>query len=186
LIAEVQRGTSEAVRAMSAGAGEVETGFAVGQEGARSAAEIKDATRLRDLGAATLYGALDAIAGAARDVVGSSDDIARVVAATAAGAAEMAAASGSVTRSIGSIAAVSQENSAAAQEVSAATEEMSAQAEEVVASASTLADMAARLDALVAQFRLEGQAAKAQAKGRAGVPPEVGHTRRGVAWGKVA
>jgi methyl-accepting chemotaxis protein len=164
LIAEVQKGTADAVSAMSSGSAEVETGLTVGQKGAASAAEIRDATLLRDAGATTLYGALDDIAQAARDVITASDDIARVVQQTAAGTTQMAAASDSVTRSIGSIAAVSEENSAAAEEVSAATEEMSAQAEEVVASASALADMAAQLDALVARFVLEGRAAKAQAR----------------------
>ena len=158
LIAEVQRGTSDAVAAMSAGAKEVETGLVVGQRGAQSAAEIREATRLRDAGAGTLYAVLDEIARVAKEVIAASDDIARVVEGTAAGASQMASSSDLVTRSISSIAAVSEENSAAAEEVSAATEEMSAQAEEVVASAATLADMASQLDALVAKFVLEGQA----------------------------
>jgi methyl-accepting chemotaxis protein len=162
LIAEVQRGTSDAVAAMEAGAREVEIGLLTGQRSAASATEIKDAARLRNVGAATLYAALDDIAQAARDVVTASDDIARVVERTAAGAIVMAASSAAVSGSIGAIAAVSEQNSAAAEEVSAATEEMSAQAEEVVASASTLAEMAAGLDALVARFVLTTEGANAK------------------------
>jgi methyl-accepting chemotaxis protein len=163
LIAEVQRGTSDAVSAMSAGASEVTMGLEVGQRGSASIVEIGEAAAARDAALARVFGALAAIAAAAGEVTGASDDIARVVAQTAAGAGQMAAASDSVTRSIGSIAAVSEENSAAAQEVSAATEEMSAQAEEVVASAATLAEMAAQLDGLVARFQLEGHGAASPA-----------------------
>jgi methyl-accepting chemotaxis protein len=182
LIAEVQKGTSDAVAAMSAGAGEVEQGLVVGRKGAESIVEISEAAEARDAALNRVFGALTAIAAAAGDVTGASDDIARVVAQTAEGATQMAAASDSVTRSIGSIAAVSEENSAAAEEVSAATEEMSAQAEEVVASASTLADMASQLDSLVARFQLQGQAAPAAGKGKA----DVIQRRRAADWSKVA
>jgi methyl-accepting chemotaxis protein len=183
LIAEVQRGTSDAVAAMSAGATEVETGLAVGRRGSESVVEISEAARSRDEALARVFTALAAIGTAAGDVTASSDDIAKIVAQTAEGASQMAAASDSVTRSIGSIAAVSEENSAAAEEVSAATEEMSAQAEEVVASAATLAEMAQQLDALVARFKLEGQAARAAAPARGG---DLVQRRRAADWSRVA
>ncbi len=164
LIQEVQRGTDDAVAAMSAGSAEVEQGLAIGRRGSADAAEITEATQLRNQGAATLYAVLDEIADVARQVVAATDAIARVVQQTAQGAGAMTGSADTVTRSIGSIAAVSEENSAAAEEVSAATEEMSAQAEEVVASASTLADMAAQLDELVARFKLDGQAARSSGR----------------------
>ncbi len=187
LIAEVQKGTSDAVAAMSAGAAEVDHGLEVGQRGAQSAAEIQEATKVRDSGAGRVYGALDAIATAALEVAAASDDIERVVAQTAAASAEMTASSDSVTRSIGSIAAVSEENSAAAEEVSAATEEMSAQAEEVVASAATLADMATQLDALVARFVLEGQDPRAKAPATSGrAEANVVQRRRSADWAKAS
>ncbi len=182
LIAEVQKGTADAVRAMEAGAAEVESGLAVGRRGAASAAEIREAGAARDAALARVFEALAQIQGAAGDVTAASDDIAKVVQQTASGVDRMTADSDAVTRSISSIAAVSEENSAAAQEVSAATEEMSAQAEEVVASAATLADMAGRLDGLVAHFRLEGQSgAKPAAAGGAVV-----QRRRASDWGRVA
>jgi methyl-accepting chemotaxis protein len=184
LIAEVQRGTSDAVAAMGAGSAEVETGLAIGQRGSASVAEIGDAAQARDAALRRVFAALESIAAAAGQVTTSSDDIARIVGETSEGAAAMASASDSVTRSIGSIAAVSEENSAAAQEVSAATEEMSAQAEEVVASAATLAEMAAQLDALVARFVLDGQAARAAGKGRSSA--EVVQRRRQSDWSRVA
>ena len=192
LIAEVQKGTSDAVSAMAAGAREVDEGLVVGRKGAESIVEIGAASAARDAALAKVFGALASIGAAAGEVTTSSDDIARIVAQTASGAAQMAGASDSVTRSISSIAAVSEENSAAAEEVSAATEEMSAQAEEVVASAATLADMAAQLDALVARFQLEGQGSKAKApvkgKGRGGsreaAAPDRASERRAV--GRVA
>ena len=181
LIAEVQKGTSDAVAAMSAGSAEVEQGLVVGRKGAASITEIQEAAAARDEALGRVFKALTAIASASGEVTGASDDIARIVAQTAAGASQMASASDSVTRSIGSIAAVSQENSAAAQEVSAATEEMSAQAEEVVASAATLAEMATQLDALVAHFKLATAQASAPAKGA-----EVIQRRRAGDWSRVA
>jgi methyl-accepting chemotaxis protein len=186
LIAEVQKGTSDAVAAMSAGAAEVDQGLAVGQKGAASIVEIGEATTAREAALARVFNALGAIGAAARDVTSASDDIARVVAQTADGATTMAASSDSVTRSIGSIAAVSEENSAAAEEVSAATEEMSAQAEEVVASASVLADMASQLDALVARFVLDTPATKV-AKGKgAKAGANVVQRRRAADWAKAS
>jgi len=80
----------------------------------------------------------------------------------------MMAAANTVAHSVESIAAISEENSASAEEVSAATEEMSGQAEEVVASASSLADMARRLDELVAGFHTESS----RGSGRAAAEPE--------------
>ena len=159
LIAEVQRGTSDAVAAMAAGAGEVAQGLAIGRRQSESVVEVGDAARVRDAAVERVFNALAQIEGAAAMVTAASDDIARVVDQTASGVTAMEASSGAVSRSIGSIAAVSEENSAAAEEVSAATEEMSAQAEEVVASAATLADMASQLDALVARFTLQHHAA---------------------------
>ncbi len=186
LIQQVQQGTSDAVAAMGAGSAEVEQGLAVGRRGAESAAEIQEATHMRDLGAGRIYTTLDDIAAAALEVTSASDDIARVVAQTASGASTMAAASESVTRSIGSIAAVSQENSAAAEEVSAATEEMSAQAEEVVASASTLADMAAQLDQLVARFTLANETSRARQRDEIPARRAVVQNRAANDWRRVA
>jgi methyl-accepting chemotaxis protein len=186
LIAEVQRGTSDAVAAMQTGAAEVETGLAVTEQGAASITEIGSAAAERDAALGRVFAALSAIAGAAREVTAASDDIARVVGQTAEGATQMAAASDAVSRAMGSIAAVSQENSAATEEVSAATEEMSAQAEEVVASAASLADMASALDALVAHFRLDAGAAAASSA-RAGAPAgDVIPRRRATDWTRVA
>jgi methyl-accepting chemotaxis protein len=166
LIDEVQKGTQDAVRAMESGAGEVETGLAVGRRGAASIVEIRDAADARDAALDRVFGALAQIGAAARDVTAASDDIARVVDQTATGVERMGADSDAVTRSISEIAAVSEENSAAAEEVSAATQEMTAQVEEVVASATTLAQMAEHLDGLVAHFHLAQDAdRRAKAKG---------------------
>jgi methyl-accepting chemotaxis protein len=161
LIAEVQRGTADAVKAMQAGSVEVETGLETSRRGSESIVEIGEAAKARDEALDRVFAALTSIEAAAGKVTDASEDIAKVVAETAAGAQSMASASDSVTRSIGSIAAVSEQNSAAAQEVSAATEEMSAQADEVVASAAALAEMAQQLDALVARFRLDVDSAAA-------------------------
>ena len=55
-----------------------------------------------------------------------------------------------------------------------------------MASAATLADMAAPLDALVARFQLEGQAARAGAAGKPRAAGDVVQRRRAADWSKVA
>ncbi len=156
LIAEVQKGTSEAVAAMTAGAREVQAGTAIADQAGASLSEISGSVGATRASVERIADAVEAMARASAGVVSSSDAIAAIASHTDDAAAEMMGAAETVSRAVQSIAAVSQQNSAAVQEVSAATEEMSAQAEEVVASAETLAQMARQLDDLVARFRLEG------------------------------
>jgi methyl-accepting chemotaxis protein len=155
LIAEVQSGTDAAVRAMKAGAGEVETGAELAGQAGRSLDEIRDAVAATQSAVGRITSAVDAMNSASSGVVAASDAIATIAAQTNSAASRMTSSAETVARSVESIAAISEENSASAEEVSAATEQMSAQAEEVVASASTLADMAQTLGQLVARFRLE-------------------------------
>ena len=155
LIAEVQAGTTAAVKAMQGGALEVETGAELADQAAGALKEIQDAATARNAVLDDMMRAVGEIRGLSSDVVRATDGIAAIASDTDSAAAQMGSAADSVGQSVESIAAISQENSASAEEVSAATEEMSAQAEEVVASAATLAEMAAGLDELVGRFRLE-------------------------------
>jgi methyl-accepting chemotaxis protein len=155
LIAEVQKGTEEAVRAMTIGAAEVEAGAALAVESKTALDEIALAVAATKTAVGRITASVGAMGKASAGVVAAIDEIAGIAEGNNAAAATMTSSASSVARSIESIAAVSQENSAAAEEVSAATEQMSAQAEEVVASAQSLAAMAATLDELVARFRLE-------------------------------
>jgi methyl-accepting chemotaxis protein len=155
LIADVQRGTEEAVAAMHAGAVEVEHGSELAAQAGASLDDIATSVAATKAAVERITAAVGAMGRASSGVVSASDVIALIAGRTNDGAARMTQAALTVSSSVDSIAAISQENSAAAEEVSAATEEMSAQAEEVVASAGSLAQMAGELDAVVARFVLD-------------------------------
>ncbi len=80
-------------------------------------------------------------------------------------------------------ATIDEHRSLAETALSAATREMSVQTEEAVASAATLAEMATQLDALVARFTLETEAAGTRAPARG---HEVVRRRRASDWSRVA
>jgi methyl-accepting chemotaxis protein len=155
LIAEVQKGTSDAVAAMSAGSVEVEQGAQLAVENRAALDDIATAVAATKTAIARITGSVDAMSKASASVVGAMDEIARISAETTEASATMTTGAESVAGSVESMAAISQENSAAAEEVSAATQEMSAQAEEVVTSAAALSRMAEQLDKLVARFRID-------------------------------
>jgi methyl-accepting chemotaxis protein len=154
LIAEVQTGTEQAVKAMKVGAHEVEDGAGLADQAGASLDAISSSVAATKVAARRITGFVADMQNATAGVVSASDAIAEIARETNAAAGRMSSAARSVSESVESIAAVSEENSAAVEEVSAATEEMSAQAEEVVASAATLEQMAVALDALVARFNL--------------------------------
>jgi methyl-accepting chemotaxis protein len=164
LIGEVQAGTAEAVRAMAAGAAEVEHGNELAGQAGSSLVDIGTAVAATKAAVERITAAVEAMNRTSAGVISASDAIALIAGQTNEAAASMTSAALTVSSSVEAIAAISQENSAAAEEVSAATEEMSAQAEEVVASAGVLASMAADLDAVVARFVLEDGAAPGAAR----------------------
>jgi methyl-accepting chemotaxis protein len=155
LIGEVQTGTEQAVKAMSAGAQEVEHGSELAAQAGSSLELISTAVAATKRAVERITSAVDSMNKASAGVVSASNAIATIAVQTNAAATRMTSAARTVSASVESIAAISEENSASAEEVSAATEEMSAQAEEVVASASSLAAMAEELDQVVARFVLE-------------------------------
>jgi methyl-accepting chemotaxis protein len=154
LIAEVQRGTEEAVQAMRAGAQEVEHGSELAAQAGSSLDDITTAVTATKAAVGRISLAVEAMSSASAGVVAASDAISVIAAQTNEAASQMTAAAMTVSDSVDAIAAISEENSAASEQVSAATEQMSAQAEEVVASAASLAQMASDLDRVVARFVL--------------------------------
>ncbi len=154
LIAEVQRETGAAVDAMLVGAAEVEDGAHLAEASRTSLNEIRSAAEARETAFGRIGEAHESIKAAVGRAESSAAAIWRTVASTSEAAEAMVDSSRNVAESAESIAAVAQENSAASEEVSASTEEMSAQAEEVMASAATLAELAARLESVVAPFKL--------------------------------
>jgi methyl-accepting chemotaxis protein len=155
LIAEVQLGTEQAVKAMQQGAHEVGAGATLADEAGASLEAISSSVAATQSAARRITGSVAEMQQATAGVVTASDAIAEIARQTNGAAARMSSAARVVSDSVESIAAVSEENSAAVEEVSAATQEMSAQAEEVVASAGSLAQMAVELESLVARFRLD-------------------------------
>jgi methyl-accepting chemotaxis protein len=161
LIALVQTETEAAVKAMTVGAAEVEAGARLAGDSAAALEEINEAAAARDAVIDEAFAAVASIDGLSSRVVDATDSIAVIASETSENASRMTSKADAVAGAVESIAAVSQENSASAEEVSAATEELTAQVEQVVGSAAMLSQMASRLDALVAHFRVDGGRAAA-------------------------
>ena len=171
LIAKVQRGTDEAVRAMESGVAQVEQGATLSQEALKALSDIKDAANLANSEVARIATATDEVRKRAQQVSQAIEAVSAVVEESTAAAEEMSATANEVRQSAESVAAVAEENSAAAEEVSASTEEMSAQVEEVLASAQSLTDMANNLQEVVNRFTLDvdpGVSNKSRAKPQPG------------------
>ncbi len=154
LIAEVQKGTAEAVAAMQVGAREVESGSDLAQRSATALDEIASAVAASNAAVARITSAVEAMEAASSNVVSASDTIAAIAASTNDAAGAMSASALRVNDAVESIAAISQENSASAEEVSGATHQLSSQAQDVVQSAGSLTDMSEKLRRLVSRWRL--------------------------------
>ena len=154
LIAEVQKGTAEAVAAMEVGAREVETGSDLAQRSASALDEIASAVAASNAAVARITSAVEAMEAASSNVVSASDTIASIAQSTNDAASSMSASALRVNDAVESIAAISEENSASAEEVSAATHELSEQAQGVVQAASSLTEMSEKLRRLVSRWRL--------------------------------
>jgi methyl-accepting chemotaxis protein len=158
LIAEVQKGTADAVDAMHAGTGEVEAGARLALDSRHALDEISVSVQATKAAIGRITTSVAAMGSASGAVVDAIEEIAEIANSNRSSSMEMSLGTSSVAGSVETIAAVSEENSAAVEQVSATTQEMAAQAEEVVASAALLAEMAERLDMLVGSFRLDGDA----------------------------
>ncbi|MHB1162619.1 MAG: methyl-accepting chemotaxis protein, partial [Chloroflexota bacterium] len=126
LIAQVQRGTHEAVSAMEQGSREVETGAQLAEEAGEALKNILTAVQVANQQTMQIASAASQMESASQEVVGLMDSVSAIV----------------------------EESTAATEEMAASTEEMSAQVEEIVAQAQSLAAMAEELQAAVAQFKV--------------------------------
>ena len=154
LIAEVQKGTAEAVAAMQVGAREVETGSDLAERSAAALDEIAGAVAASNAAVARITSAVEAMEAASSNVVSASDTIASIAQSTNEAASSMSASALRVNDAVESIAAISEENSASAEEVSAATHELNDQAQGVVQAAGSLTEMSEKLRRLVSRWRL--------------------------------
>jgi methyl-accepting chemotaxis protein len=153
LIAQVQKGTHEAVSAMDQGSKEVDLGLELAQEAGYALKEIHEGTKGAVQQVGQIASAVQQMEAASQRVVSLMDSVSAVVEESTAATEEMAASSQQVGGAIEKVAAVSEETSSSAEEVSASTEEMSAQVEELVAQSESLSAMAEELQGIVAQFK---------------------------------
>jgi len=154
LIAQVQKGTEEAVSAMDQGAREVERGTGLAEQAAGALKNILASVKVTNEQVARIASSLAQMEAASQEVVRLMDSVSAVVEESTAATQEMAGSSRQVSAAMEKVAAVSEETSAAAEEVSAATEEMSAQIQEMVAQAQLLARMSEELQDTTARFRV--------------------------------
>ncbi|MGI5836170.1 MAG: methyl-accepting chemotaxis protein [Chloroflexota bacterium] len=157
LIAQVQRGTQEAVQAMEQGNKEVEMGSKLAEEAGEALKAILAGAQESAEQVNQIVAAVSQMEVASQQVVSLMDSVSAVIEESTAATEEMATSSQQVTGAIERISAVSEETSASAEEVSASTEEMSAQVEEMVAQAHSLAQMSAELQSIVAQFKTDDE-----------------------------
>ncbi len=156
LITQVQKGTQEAVEAMSRGAKEVELGTSFAEEAGEALKNILSAVQITNQQVSHIASAVGQMEAASQQVVNLMDSVSAIVEESTAATQEMASSSQQVAGAMEKVAAVSEETSAAAEEVSASTEEMSSQVEEMVTQTQSLAQMAEELKDAVSHFEIGG------------------------------
>jgi len=166
LIANVQRGAEESVRAMEATYRQVaESAEAVG-EAEQALGAIVEAVRKVQEQSGELERARGEISEALGRVFRAVERLSAIAEQNAAATEELAATAADMSEQIRSVAEVSEQTSAAMEEVSAATEEVSAQASEMANSAKQLALMATQLKESVQQFKVDETEGVARLKER--------------------
>jgi methyl-accepting chemotaxis protein len=146
LIAEVQAGTNQAVKAMQVGAREVEAGAELAARSGAALDAISSAFESSSAAVARITKSMTSMQESSAGLVTASDAIAAIAQETNAAAESMSGNAEQVAHAVESIAAISEENSASA--------------EEVVAAAATLGEMASSMEGLVGRFKIgESEAA---------------------------
>ncbi len=154
LIGNIQKGVTDAVKAMEEGSVEV-------QAGNKLAAEAGDALDRIMKAVNDVSGQIEQISAGSQQVSASANELVTVIESVgsvteqnSAASQQMASTSEEVSKSVENIAGIAEENSAATEEVSASAEEMGAQVQEIVASSQSLKEMSAGLQEAVAVFKL--------------------------------
>ncbi len=157
LIANIQQGTDEAVRAMEAGDREVENGARLADQAGTALQEITKAIQVSVAQVQEIQGIMGQVASSNLELVKSVDSVSAVVEENTAATQEMAAQANEVKEAAESVASVSEQGSASAEEVSASTQEMSERVDGMVASTRSLAQMAEDLQEVVSRFKLDAE-----------------------------
>ncbi|HEX2987225.1 MAG TPA: methyl-accepting chemotaxis protein, partial [Chloroflexota bacterium] len=155
LIAEVQKGTSEAVAAVERESKEVEAGSRLAEEAGEALDRTLASVKVAADQASHIASAVLEMETISRQVVALMDSVSAVVAQSAAATEEMAASSQEVEGAMKKMASVSEEASASAKEVTASSQEMGAQVASIADQAQDLARMAEELRTAVSQFKTE-------------------------------
>ncbi|MBX5490701.1 MAG: methyl-accepting chemotaxis protein [Chloroflexi bacterium] len=180
LIEEVQRGTRQAVQAMTEGASQVEQGTRQAGQAGQALDVIRTTVEETARQIEQIATAAQQLAAQSRAVSDAAVSLSATVEEASASTEEMAAAAHGVGATIDQIAAVATQNSAATSQVSSSAADMRQQVSEMAARAAALDATAGQLRALVAQFRLDAAALAAE------VPAEAGRVvprRRASDWG---
>jgi methyl-accepting chemotaxis protein len=157
LISGIQKGVSEAVKAMEDGNKEIENGYKLAADAGASLTEILHQAETVGNQVQQISQAADGLTALSGELVKVSEEISSIVEENTAATEQMAASSDQVSKSVESVAGVAEENGAATEQVSASAQEMSAQVEQVVASAQSLSQMADELTKAVSVFKLDGK-----------------------------
>jgi methyl-accepting chemotaxis protein len=154
LIGNIQKGVSEAVKAMEEGAREVQTGYQLATEAGESLEGILKASNDVSQQIEQISAGSQQVSASANELVTVIENVGSITEQNSAASQQMASTSEEVSNSVENIAGIAEENSAATEEVSASAEEMGAQVQEIVASSQSLREMSAELQEAVAVFKL--------------------------------
>jgi methyl-accepting chemotaxis protein len=154
LISDIQKAAAEAVTAMKETVKEVETGSAHSNEAGQALSRILNAVELVYNQAELTTSAAQTMTTAYKELASAMEAVSTVVEENTAATQEMSATSNNVTQAIENISVASQENGSTVEDISAGAEEISAQIEEMTGGAQSLAEMAHKLQASVAEFKL--------------------------------
>ncbi len=157
LISGIQKGVSEAVKAMEDGNKEIEGGYKLAADAGASLNEILKQAVTVGTQVEQISQAAEGLTTLSGQLLQVAEGISAVIEENTAATEQMAASSDQVSKSVESVAGVAEENGAATEQVSASAQEMSAQVEQVVASAQSLSQMADELTRAVGVFKLDGK-----------------------------
>ena len=154
LIKEIQKSAIEVAKAMNETAQEVETGSAHSSEAGKALSRILNAVELVYKQAELTASAAQTMTASSNELANAMKDVSSVVEENTAATQEMSSTSCAMTQAIENIAVVSRDQGNKVEDVSAGAEEISAQIEEVASGANSLAEMAHKLQGIVAEFKL--------------------------------
>lgn len=155
LIANVQQGAEESVKAMEATYKQVSESAAAVGEAEQALGNIVEAVRKVQEQSSELELGRKEISEALEQVFMAVQRLSAIAEQNAAATEELAATAADMNEQIRNVAVISEQTSAAMEEVSAASEEVSAQASEMAGNSQQVADMSVQLLSAVRKFKFE-------------------------------